>query len=114
MRLEHWTNATEQPQAVARDIVAGTATAFRPVPYFWSDQYDAKLQCLGFTAAVDEAHVVAVAGELVGARARERHELARGRRRDLVQVAPEVVGADARRSPSAVSRRSGSRPGLGR
>jgi NADPH-dependent 2,4-dienoyl-CoA reductase/sulfur reductase-like enzyme len=57
-RLEHWTNATEQPQAVARNIVAGTAEPFRTVPYFWSDQYDAKLQCLGFTSAADEMQAV--------------------------------------------------------
>jgi NADPH-dependent 2,4-dienoyl-CoA reductase/sulfur reductase-like enzyme len=57
-RLEHWTNATEQPQAVARNIIAGTSEPFRTVPYFWSDQYDAKLQCLGFTSAADQMQVV--------------------------------------------------------
>lgn len=56
-RVEHWTNASEQPVAVARDIAAGTATPFVSVPYFWSDQYDAKLQSLGFCAAGDEMHV---------------------------------------------------------
>jgi NADPH-dependent 2,4-dienoyl-CoA reductase/sulfur reductase-like enzyme len=34
LRVEHWTNATEQPHHVARDIVAGTTTAFDSVPYF--------------------------------------------------------------------------------
>ena len=58
LRVEHWTNATEQPHHVARDIVAGTATRFRSVPYFWSDQYDAKLQSLGTARAADEMHVV--------------------------------------------------------
>jgi NADPH-dependent 2,4-dienoyl-CoA reductase/sulfur reductase-like enzyme len=57
LRVEHWTNATEQPLAVACDIVAGTATPFASVPYFWSDQYDAKLQSLGFPTAGDELHV---------------------------------------------------------
>jgi len=58
IRVEHWTNATEQPDHVARDIVAGTATPFESVPYFWSDQYDAKLQSLGRANAADEMHVV--------------------------------------------------------
>jgi len=57
-RVEHWTNATEQPHHVARDIVAGTSTPFESVPYFWSDQYDAKLQSLGTAKAQDEMQVV--------------------------------------------------------
>lgn len=57
MRVEHWTNATEQPHHVARDIVAGTTTPFESVPYFWSDQYDAKLQSLGTCAGADEFHL---------------------------------------------------------
>lgn len=58
MRVEHWTNATEQPLAVARSITSGTADAFETVPYFWSDQYDAKLQSLGAVAKGDEMRVV--------------------------------------------------------
>jgi NADPH-dependent 2,4-dienoyl-CoA reductase/sulfur reductase-like enzyme len=58
LRVEHWTNATEQPHHVARDIVSGSSTPFETVPYFWSDQYDAKLQCLGFGGAGDEVAVV--------------------------------------------------------
>ena len=58
-RLEHWTNATEQPQSVARSIATGTTEPFETVPYFWSDQYDAKLVCLGFATAADEMQVVA-------------------------------------------------------
>jgi NADPH-dependent 2,4-dienoyl-CoA reductase/sulfur reductase-like enzyme len=57
VRLEHWTNASEQPDHVARGI-CGDPADFDPVPYFWSDQYDAKLQCLGFAGAGDEIAVV--------------------------------------------------------
>ncbi|HET7531253.1 MAG TPA: FAD-dependent oxidoreductase, partial [Mycobacteriales bacterium] len=57
VRVEHWTNATEQPDHVARAI-CGDVGAFDPVPYFWSDQYDAKLQCLGFAGSGDEIAVV--------------------------------------------------------
>jgi hypothetical protein len=28
------------------------------VPYFWSDQYDVKIQCLGEPAAEDVVHIV--------------------------------------------------------
>lgn len=58
LRVEHWTNAGEQPHHVARTIATGTATPFRSVPYFWSDQYDAKLQSLGSVGATDEMQVV--------------------------------------------------------
>ena len=57
MRLEHWTNATEQAAAVARNIV-GEPTPFAPVPYFWSDQFDAKIQVLGAARADDDVRVV--------------------------------------------------------
>ena len=57
-RVEHWTNATEQPHHVAQDIVAGTSTPFTSVPYFWTDQYDAKLQSLGAPGPLDEVDVV--------------------------------------------------------
>jgi 3-phenylpropionate/trans-cinnamate dioxygenase ferredoxin reductase subunit len=58
LRVEHWTNATEQPQAVARAIVSGEPEPFGAVPYFWSDQYDAKLQSLGTNTLGDETTVV--------------------------------------------------------
>jgi NADPH-dependent 2,4-dienoyl-CoA reductase/sulfur reductase-like enzyme len=58
VRLEHWTNATEQPQCVARSIVTGEAQPFTTVPYFWSDQYDAKLQSLGTETLGEETRVV--------------------------------------------------------
>lgn len=58
LRVEHWTNATEQAQSVATSVVAGTPQPFVTVPYFWSDQYDAKLQSLGTVTKGDELHVV--------------------------------------------------------
>jgi NADPH-dependent 2,4-dienoyl-CoA reductase/sulfur reductase-like enzyme len=57
MRLEHWTNATEQAAAVAQNIV-GEATPFAPVPYFWSDQFDTKIQVLGAPRANDDVRFV--------------------------------------------------------
>jgi hypothetical protein len=58
VRVEHWTNATEQPHTVARSIASGEPQVFDTVPYFWSDQYDAKLQSLGTQTAGDEIRVV--------------------------------------------------------
>ncbi len=45
-RSEHWTNATDQAAAVARDIV-GTDAPPPSTPYFWSDQFGSKIQLVG-------------------------------------------------------------------
>ncbi len=60
LRLEHWTNAAEQGVHAARSLLAGRAgaTPYRPVPYFWSDQYDMKIQVLGLPGPDDEVVVV--------------------------------------------------------
>jgi len=60
MRVEHWTNATEQATAAAHNLLAGPAAAepFAPVPFFWSDQYDTKIQYVGAAEAGDEVRVV--------------------------------------------------------
>jgi NADPH-dependent 2,4-dienoyl-CoA reductase/sulfur reductase-like enzyme len=50
MRVEHWSNAGDQGAAVAHNIVAATPEPYAPLPYFWSDQYDAKIQFLGVPA----------------------------------------------------------------
>lgn len=61
-RVEHWTNAIEMAAVVARNIVgaSGEPTPFRTVPYVWSDQYDVKLQSVGFYAADDDVTIVQV------------------------------------------------------
>lgn len=46
IRLEHRTNAQEQGQHVAANIL-GANQPFKPVPYFWTDQYDARIQVGG-------------------------------------------------------------------
>jgi 3-phenylpropionate/trans-cinnamate dioxygenase ferredoxin reductase component len=59
MRVEHWTNATEQGVAAALRLLAGNANgeAFAPVPFVWSDQYDVKIQIVGSIHADDEVVV---------------------------------------------------------
>jgi 3-phenylpropionate/trans-cinnamate dioxygenase ferredoxin reductase component len=47
VRVEHRMNAIEQGAAVAANL-AGQSTAFRPVPFFWTDQYDHRIQVYGF------------------------------------------------------------------
>ncbi|HEX4203719.1 MAG TPA: FAD-dependent oxidoreductase [Ktedonobacteraceae bacterium] len=49
VRLEHRMNATEQGQAVAK-ILLGERQPFAPVPFFWSDQFDVKIQMYGFAS----------------------------------------------------------------
>lgn len=46
LRLEHRMNATEQAMAVAGNLL-GAEQRFSPVPYFWTDQYDARIQAYG-------------------------------------------------------------------
>lgn len=45
-RLEHRMNATEQATAAAKNLL-GQAIPFEPVSYFWTDQYDVKIQVYG-------------------------------------------------------------------
>ena len=49
LRLENRTNATEQAVLVA-DNVLGAGRPYTPVPYFWTDQFDAKLHMHGRVA----------------------------------------------------------------
>ena len=49
MRVEHWTNAAEQGAAAASNLLLGpdNAVPYAPVPFFWSDQYDSRIQFVG-------------------------------------------------------------------
>ena len=60
MRLEHWSNAVEQGAAAAKRLLFGPdrAEPFTPVPYFWSDQYDTKIQLIGLASGDDDVQVV--------------------------------------------------------
>ncbi|MEU1180007.1 FAD-dependent oxidoreductase [Streptomyces sp. NPDC005820] len=68
MRIEHRTNAAEQGMAAARNLLAAPEARkpFAPVPYFWSDQYDMKIQAHGFLRGHDE--VAVVEGDLAAGR----------------------------------------------
>lgn len=53
IRLESVQNAVDQADAAAAIIAGGTAP-YEPKPWFWSDQYDVKLQIAGFNLGYDE------------------------------------------------------------
>ena len=54
IRLESVQNANDQAAAAAH-TVAGKAMAYAALPWFWSDQYDTKLQIAGLNQGYDEA-----------------------------------------------------------
>lgn len=53
MRLESVQNATDQAVAAAKSM-AGQPAPYASVPWFWSDQYDVKLQIVGLAAGADD------------------------------------------------------------
>lgn len=63
MRVEHWTNAAEQGAVAARNLLAETSgqptEPYAPVPFFWSEQYDRRIQFLGRASPADEVRIVA-------------------------------------------------------
>ncbi|MFJ5532029.1 NAD(P)/FAD-dependent oxidoreductase [Streptomyces sp. NPDC093261] len=57
-RAEHWTSATEQPRVAVRNLLAGRTTeTLRSLPYFWSDQYGARLQFAGHRHKTDTVRI---------------------------------------------------------
>jgi NADPH-dependent 2,4-dienoyl-CoA reductase/sulfur reductase-like enzyme len=63
MRVEHWTNAAEQGAVAATNLLAerngGPLEDYAPVPFFWSDQFDSRIQFLGRAHGDDEIRIVA-------------------------------------------------------
>lgn len=61
VRLEHWTSAVDTAALVADNLCAAPdeRRGLTEVPYFWSDQYKLKLQCLGLPAPGDELTIAA-------------------------------------------------------
>lgn len=79
MRVEHWDNAAQQGAFAARRLLSGDAGvgdtragdtpdpeagdpysgAFAPIPWFWSDQYELKIQLAGSVRPDDRVEIVA-------------------------------------------------------
>jgi NADPH-dependent 2,4-dienoyl-CoA reductase/sulfur reductase-like enzyme len=68
LRVEHWDNAITMGEHAARRLLAdlggdpahdpATTAPYDPVPWFWSDQYDRKIQLAGRSSPADEVRVV--------------------------------------------------------
>jgi 3-phenylpropionate/trans-cinnamate dioxygenase ferredoxin reductase subunit len=59
LRQEHWTNALQQPAAAAASLLGRSPGLSRPpVPYFWSDQYGARLQFAGHRLPDDAVEII--------------------------------------------------------
>jgi 3-phenylpropionate/trans-cinnamate dioxygenase ferredoxin reductase subunit len=60
MRVEQWENAIEQGTHAGRRLLEadGAATPFASVPWFWSDQYDRKIQLAGRVRPDDQVEIV--------------------------------------------------------
>lgn len=57
-RVEHWSNVADQARVLVPALLGAEPPSLVTVPYFWSDQYDVKIQCLGEPRATDLVHVV--------------------------------------------------------
>jgi 3-phenylpropionate/trans-cinnamate dioxygenase ferredoxin reductase component len=57
IRVEHWANAVNQPQAAARSML-GQPVSYDRVPYFYTDQYDLGMEYSGYVEPGGYAQVV--------------------------------------------------------
>ena len=106
VRVEHWTTAAEHGRVAGANATREPEerTAHVTPPYFWSDQYDVKIQSVGFPARAERIEIVEsddaaqpprlvaealdFAGELVGAVTfNHARRLAEYRRRLAVEYA---------------------------
>ena len=53
-RVEHWSTVCDQAGVVAAAITGNPAARLTEVPYFWSDQFDVRIQALGFVDPDDD------------------------------------------------------------
>jgi NADPH-dependent 2,4-dienoyl-CoA reductase/sulfur reductase-like enzyme len=57
-RIEHWSNASDQAKVLVKALLGNDAPRITQVPYFWSDQYDVKIQAFGTPSSQDIVHLV--------------------------------------------------------
>jgi NADPH-dependent 2,4-dienoyl-CoA reductase/sulfur reductase-like enzyme len=60
VRVEHWSNAAEQGSLAGANLVRPVAerVAYDSVPAFWSDQYDVKVQSVGFPGRAERVRIL--------------------------------------------------------
>ncbi|MFC8676969.1 NAD(P)/FAD-dependent oxidoreductase [Streptomyces griseorubiginosus] len=63
-RVEHWTDASQQGELAAANLLAGRENAepYTALPYVWSDQFGLRIEVLGDPAGADEVVEVPLAG----------------------------------------------------
>ena len=62
-RVEHWTTTADQAAVVAATITqdeTGAPAELRDAPYFWSDQYEIKIQGIGFIDPSDHVDELSI------------------------------------------------------
>jgi 3-phenylpropionate/trans-cinnamate dioxygenase ferredoxin reductase component len=57
LRTEHRMNATEQAICAARNML-GAGEAYDPIPFYWTDQYEARIQAFGLLPQGSEVVIV--------------------------------------------------------
>ncbi|TDC58590.1 NAD(P)/FAD-dependent oxidoreductase [Actinomadura sp. KC345] len=62
-RVEHWSIPTDTAKRAARTLLGEEEGQFRPLPSFWSDQYDMRLQSFG-APALGESDIRILEGDL--------------------------------------------------
>jgi NADPH-dependent 2,4-dienoyl-CoA reductase/sulfur reductase-like enzyme len=105
VRLENRTNATEQAGAVAADIL-GADQPYLPVPYFWTDQFDSRIQVHGELPTGAEVTIVdgdpadrrfvarySVGGHVTGVVGWNMPKQTRLRRQEIVDARAELTAA---------------------
>lgn len=58
VRVEHWTSATEQADALARRLMGKRPSPVPPLDYLWTDLYGTKIQMLGHVLPGSVEHVL--------------------------------------------------------
>ena len=106
LRLESVQNATDQARSAAATLTARADTSVK-APWFWSDQYDVKLQIAGIITGADTSVVRGTPeegkfsvfhfrnGSFIGAESFSRasdHVLARRCLGESISLSPSVVG----------------------
>ncbi|MTA37747.1 MAG: NAD(P)/FAD-dependent oxidoreductase, partial [Actinobacteria bacterium] len=57
-QIEHWNIPTETAKRVAQVFTEQAQGAFRPIPSFWTDQYDNHLLAYGVLALADDVKLI--------------------------------------------------------
>ncbi len=84
VRAEHWTNAGDQSRYLATQLTSGTEEGYRPSDYVWSDQYDWKVNAVGWRDPAGTSTVIGDLGE--GRRAAVVHADVTGKACGVVTV----------------------------